>query len=235
MRGRCRLPGVSLDSRRLTSAVLTVGITTALLLSVGTRALASGATNAVSPTGTVAGQGYGYWLERSWQASFSTSPPVNPCKTLTANGQRVADLTLTSPTASPGTYAYTCTEPAGRPIYVVQVSSECSTFKGDHPGYGTTAVDLKRCARAGFQGPPQETTTVDGRSVDLGKLIAGTGVYPVHVSEKNIVNAKPGSGRSAAYGYGLLLSGFSNGTHTIHSVVNLGTSHWDITFTVHIH
>jgi hypothetical protein len=60
--------------------------------------------------------------------------------------------------------------------------------------------------------------------VDVHKLIAATEVYPVHVPKKNILNShKASSGRSAAYGYGLLLTGLSKGTHTIHNLWSVST------------
>src|SRR5689334_22038146 len=110
-------------------AVIASLISATLLLSISGAALAGQAT-VVPANGKVAGHGYAYWLVRSWQASLSAQAPVNPCQTLTANRQRVALLTLK--TDAPGTDAYTCSVPAGRPIYVDQLSDECSTFKGDH-------------------------------------------------------------------------------------------------------
>jgi hypothetical protein len=218
--------------RKAALAVLAGGISAALLLSTGSGALAAGASNVVPANGKVAGHGYAYWLARSERRSFSESPPVNPCQTLTANGQRVAYLTLT--TSAPGTDKYTCSESAGRPVYVVGLSNECSTFSGDHNGFGTTGADLERCARAGARGA-QETLTIDGHSVDVSRLVAGTNAYSVHVPKNNVFGVPPGNGRSAAYGYGLLLNGFSRGLHVIHGVASAGTSKWDITFTVHVH
>ena len=198
------------------------------LLWLGNTAFAA-AGKVVPPNGKVAGEGYAYWLERSWRTVFSISPPVSPCQTLTTNGQRVAYLTLT--TLAPGTDKYTCSEAAGRPMYVVELSNECSTFKGDHGNFGTTDSQLKKCARALFEGA-HETTTIDGKSVDVYKLIAATGAYHIHAAHNNILGLPPGNGRSAAYGYGLLLTGFAKGSHTIHTLASIGTSAWNITFTV---
>jgi hypothetical protein len=233
MSDRYRFRRLMFRRPRLTPAVLACGLTAALLLSLGSGALAAGATKVVPPKGKVAGHGYAYWLQRSWQIVFSSSPPVNPCQSLPAKGQHVGYLTLK--TIAPGTDNYTCSEPAGRPIYMVGLSNECSTFKGDHGNFGTSNSQLKRCARALFKGA-QATTTLDGHPVNIQKkLVAATGVYPVHAPKNNILGVPPGTGRSAAYGYGLLLAGFSKGTHTLHSVWSIATSKWDITFTVHVH
>jgi hypothetical protein len=219
-------------SRRLAAAALAAGIGAALTLSASGEALAAGASNVVPANGTVAGHGYGYWLQRSWQATFSASPPLGPCKSLTANGQHVGYLTLK--TLAPGTDHYTCSEPAGRPTYVVGLSNECSTFKGDHSTFGTSDQQLKRCARAGFQGA-RDTTTIDGHSVNVDRLVAATGAYAVHVPQNNPFGLAPGKGRSAAHGFGLLLTGFAKGTHVIHTRWGIATSKWDITFTVPVH
>jgi hypothetical protein len=193
-------------------------------------ALAAGATNAVPVTGQVAGHGYGYWLQRNWQAIFGSSAAASPCRSLTANGRRVAYLTIK--TLGPGTHHYTCTVPAGRPLYVNELSAECSTFKGDHGNFGTSASQLKQCARALFKGA-KATGTVDRQSVNLNKLIATTGVYPVRIPKNSAFGLPPGKGRSAAHGFGLLLTGFPKGTHIIHSRASIGGSKFDTTYTVH--
>jgi hypothetical protein len=219
-------------SGRLAPAALAAGIGVAIMLSAGGEALAARASIVVPANGTVAGHGYGYWLQRSWQATFSATPPAVPCKSLTANGQHVGYLTLK--TLAPGTDRYTCSAPAGRPMYVVGLSNECSTFTGDHSTFGTSDQQLKRCARGLFQGA-KDTTTIDGHSVNVDRLIAGTGAYAVHVPKNNPFGLAPGRGRSAAHGFGLLLTGFAKGTHIIQMRWSIATSKWDITFTLHVH
>lgn len=232
MRVRHKRIRLRLGSRRLAPAALATGIGVALMLSAGGEAFAGRPNNVVPPNGKVAGHGYAYWLQRSWQATFSASPPADACKSLTSNGQRVGYLTLK--TLATGTYKYTCSEPAGRPMYVVELSSECSTFKGDHGKFGTSDKQLKRCARAELKGA-KDTTTIDGRSVNVSKLVTATGAYAVHSPKNNPFGLPPGKGRSAAYGPGLLLTGFAKGTHIIHNRWSGGTSKWDITWTVHVH
>jgi hypothetical protein len=218
--------------KRLASAALSAAIAAVLLLPVGGAALAAVTSNVVPANGKVAGHGYGYWLQRSWQFIFSSfsSPAAKPCQTLIAGGQAVGYLTLAR--IGPGKHKITCTEPAGRPLYADEVSSECSTFKGDHGNFGTSGPQLKRCARATFKGI-KNTTTLDGRRVDMKSLIAASAVYPVHLGKHNPLGDPPGNGRSAAYGYGLLVSGLSQGTHVIHTVAKAGGT-LDITWTVHV-
>jgi hypothetical protein len=185
----------------------------------------------VPPNGNVGGHGYGYWLQRSWQFVFSSSPQVKPCQTLSVGAQRVGYLTLA--TLAPGTYNFTCTEPVGRPLYLDELSAECSTFKGDHGSFGTSGPQLKRCANALFKGL-KNTTTLDGHPVDMKKLIAETDVYPVEIPKNNSLGAPPGKGRSAAYGYGLLLSGLAKTTYVIHTLASAGAARFDVTWTVQV-
>jgi hypothetical protein len=217
--------------RRPAPSALSYAIGAVLLLSAGGVALAATTSNVVPPNGKVAGHGYGYWLQRSWQFIFSSSPPVKRCQTLTAGGQRVGYLTLAG--LAPGTYKFTCGDSAGRPLYVDELSAECSTFKGDHGHFATSGPQLKRCARATFKGL-KNTTTLDGRQVDMRRLNAATGVYPVRIGTHNAFGAPPGNGRSAAYGYGLLLSGLGKGTHVIHSLTSGGGATFDVTWTVQV-
>jgi hypothetical protein len=207
---------------------LGAAIAVALMLSLSGAALAAGATNVVPPTGKVAGHGSGYWLQRSWQLLYSSSAPVAPCQTLTSNGQRVGYLTQMF---ASGTQKITCNEPAGRPLFLIAASSECSTFKGDHPGFGTSDAQLKRCARVLFR-PPKATLTLDGHRVDLNTLIAATGVFRVHVVKNNVFGAPPGNARSAAYGPILLLTGLGTGTHVIR-LAGPSPTH-EVTWTVHV-
>jgi hypothetical protein len=183
--------------------------------------------------GTVAGEGYAYYLKRLWQTTIATSPPAKPCQTLNVNGHKVGLLTLK--TLKPMKESYTCSEPAGRPLYADMLSSECSTFNGDHGKYGTSDSQLEKCARALFKGA-RNTATVDGRPVNVTKLVATTRVYRVHLPKKNIFGSnKAGKGRSAAHGYGLLLTGLSRGTHVIHAVFKSGSTKWDITWSVPVY
>jgi len=231
MRHRYQLVRLTRLSRRLRTTVLGCGISLALLASLGAGALAAGTPNVVPASGKVAGHGYGYWLKRSWQATFSTTSPAKSCRTLTSDGHRVGYLTLR--TLATGTAHYTCSEPAGRPMYVVGLSNECSTFKGDHDKFGTSDQQLKRCAKALFKGA-RDTTSIDGHPVNVGRLVTASSAFAVEVPRRSPYGFTAGAGRSAAYGFGLLLTGFAPGTHQIHTRWAIGAAKWNITFTVHV-
>jgi hypothetical protein len=211
------------------ASALRVGVV--LLLCASGGAAAAGASSVVPPNGHAAGHGYGYWLQRSWQFIFSSPPQAKPCETLSTGTQRVGYLTLA--TLAPGTYKFTCTEPPGRPLYVDELSAECSTFKGDHGNFGTAGPQLKRCAHAMFNGL-KNTTMLDGHPVDMQQLIAQTDVYQVQIPKNNSLGARPGKGRSAAYGYGLLLSGLGKANYVIHSLAGAGAARFDVTWTVQV-
>jgi len=223
--------GSGLNGGRLAAAARAVAISMGLVLSLGTVAVAAGGGVVVPPTGKVAGEGYAYYEQRSTQHMLDSSLPVQPCQTLVVHGQRVGYLTLT--TVAPSPNQYTCSEPAGRPMYVVDIGNECSTKKGDHNGFGTSDPQLIKCAKALFRGITQ-SATVDGRSVNVSKLITATGVFPIDIPKNPLFPLPPGKGRSATYGPGLLLTGLSKGTHSIHEVTKAGTMVWDLTRIVHV-
>ena len=219
--------------RKLRAIAMAIGAV--VVLGLGSAALAATGVHVVPPGGKVAGTGYAYWLERQWQLQFANTPPYTACRTMTVNRQRVGYLGIKS--IVPATTTYTCSEPAGRPLYVIELSAECSTFHGDHLTFGTSDAQLRQCARAEFLGgTPTITTSVDGRALDVMKLVTATGVYPVHVPKNNLLGTnKAGNGRGAAYGPGLLLTGLSKGTHVIHSAAMVAQpvrSKWVYTWTV---
>jgi hypothetical protein len=223
-------------SRSQIAAVTTViGVT--LVLGLGTAAFATTGPHVVPVGGKVAGAGYAHWLAREWQLQFANTPPYKACQTMTVRGRKVGYLGIKS--IAPATTSYTCSEAAGRPLYVIELSAECSTFHGDHLTFGTTNSQLTQCARTEFrQGTPTQATTIDGHSVDVSKLVAATGVYPVHNAKGNFVTSTNRSGRSAAYGWGLLLTALAKGTHVIHSVAKITqpvSAKWVYTWTVTVH
>ena len=214
-----------------------------LLVALVTGATAFAATSLVVPVrGRVAGKGYAYWLRRGWQFQFAQTAP-HPCVTMVVNARKVGYLWVNAvpPSGLSGTTRFTCNEPAGRPIYIVEYSWECSTFPGDHGEqypyhpFGTSDTQLRLCAQWYFNAAadPRQSTKIDGHLVNVSKLVAATDVFPVHDPSGTH------TGRSAAYGSGLLLRGLKRGTHVIHSVVDsFGGEYpnqWVGTWTIHVH
>lgn len=188
--------------------VLCFGASAALALSLAAGALA--ATSPVVPKGgKIAGKGYAYYLKQVTLIGFAASAPPPSCSTLSVDGQKVAVLV---PPLKSGATAR-CNEPAGRPIYVHELTNECSTLNGDHRGFGTTNADLVKCAKAFFTKHVTYSATLDGKAVNLHALLTATGEFFV----PKVAGGSPPTARSAAYGPGILLRGLSKGTHTIHS------------------
>src|ERR1700716_1879130 len=119
--------------------------TAVLIVSTALAGFAAAAGPVVPPGGKAGGEGYAYYLERSWQIFFSAASRPKPCNTIAVRGQRVAML-LGGYSGKPE--RHTCSVPAGRPVYFAGIGAECSTLPGDHGKFGTTDSELKRCARA---------------------------------------------------------------------------------------
>jgi uncharacterized membrane protein len=210
----------------------TIAIATALTLAAAVASAAS-VGPIVPPGGNVAGKSYAYYLERAWQVTLAGPAQPKTCNTITVGSQRVA-LILGGYSGKPE--KHTCTVSAGEPIYIDGIGDECSSLHGDHGNFGTTDSDLKRCARSQYaRGHAAGGASLDGQPVaNLAKTIVATGTYAIHLSKHNILGIKSTSGRSAAYGEGLLLQSVAAGTHVIDITGNLGTFKADVTDTVNV-
>jgi hypothetical protein len=203
---------------------ISAAIAAALVLALCGAAAAATPSHVVPPNGKVGGKGYSYYLGR-WEKAFFHSAAA--CQTVTVSGLRVA---LVFGGESPA-----CTEPAGRPIYLGAPADECSTLPGDHKGYGTTASQLKRCARAGFNVFSDVKAWVDDRRVSrYARFTTATQAFAFHIPKNRFPGVKQRSGRSAAYGYGLLLTGLTKGTHTVRQTFTLNGTKVDNTVTLHV-
>ena len=215
---------------RQPARVALLTLSTAVVLSLATVAFAASGTPVVQPKGQVAGHGYAYWQKRFWQNLFASGRLApKACQTLTVGKHRVALLGVGA--AGPGPYSRRCNEPAGRPIYAQALTDECSNFSTDHSGFGTSAAQLRLCARKIFTAA-SVGVWVDGVPVKhFDRFITATGVYPVRVPTHNQFGIKRHHGRSAAYGTGLLLSGLAKGTHTIWVNGDIPSAHFHVAFT----
>lgn len=206
---------------------IVVAICAGLAVSMSASALAASSCPVVPRGGKVAGQGYSYFLRRTWLRLLASShypPPL--CQTLTVGGTQHVALLV-------GGVANTvCAEPAGRPIYATQLASECDSLKGDHTGlngkhYPATPAGLEKCARTfpGFD----YTLSLDGHPINLDKLVTATGAFwvPKLVTPNGVRKA-----HAAVYGGGLLLRGLSKGTHRL--VRHYTSPQKTLTFTIKV-
>lgn len=211
-------------TRSLRPISATIGAALVLALCGGAAAGAATPSHVVPPNGKVGGKGYSYFLGRGWITYLRSAAA---CQTVIVGGLRVAVVDVT---AEP-----TCTEPAGRAIYIPGPSNECSTVPGDHHGYGKTASQLKQCARAGLKGFSDVRASVDGRQVpNFARFITATGTFGVNIPRNRFPGIKPQSGRSAAYGYGLLLQGLTKGTHKVQHTATLNGKRFTVAATLRV-
>lgn len=106
-----------------------------------------------------------------------------------------------------------CTVKSGTKIFVAAASFECSTFPGDHPGFGTTKKELRDCARANdVQSAPP--VTLDGKSVRVTE--GETQLLNIVLPEDNIFLLPDGpEGQSVGHGWVALLHPLTPGMHRI--------------------
>jgi hypothetical protein len=180
-----------------------------LSLTLSGAGFAAAGSTVVPPNGKVAGHGYAYYEKRGWQLFFSfPGPEPKACRTITVDGQVVAIVGGFRDKSS-------CVEPAGRPIYFPGPVNECSTVKGDHGSFSTSASALKKCARFVMRGAVA-SESLDGHVVaNFARFLTATGVFKVHVPKNRFPGITSRTPRSAAYGYGLLVTGLTKGTHTL--------------------
>lgn len=199
---------VALKLRTPLAAVLV-----ALALCASTAALAASSSLVVPPGGKVAGHTYSQWQAIAFQAVFSRTNGGPPC--VTAHTPNGAVEMLTGGSGAAGTHTFNCSLPVGRPVYAAGLGDECSTADAP-PFHATTPAQMKSCARRNYKGATNATASIDGKRVPgYHKLLTATGVFTFHLAKKNILGSKKRSGRGAAYGEGLLVTGFSRGSNRI--------------------
>ena len=179
----------------------------ALVGSLATGAFASTLTDVVPSTGGVAGHDYAYWLKRAWKFYF-VSP--SQCQSATVGGQTVYLA------EGIGGGSSSCHVPAGHPIFVNSLSTECSTIPGHHNGWGKSRAQLQKCSRTVTE-KAGITEWLDGRRVpDFGKVFWKTvPQFSVDVPAGRFTNFHGGHVRAAAWGWSLLLTTLPKGTHTV--------------------
>ena len=109
----------------------------------------------------------------------------------------------------------TCHVPARRPIYVNELSTQCSTLPGHHNGFGTSDSDLRQCSRVGTV-KALISAWLDGRDVPhFGHYWwKGTLAFGVDIPQGRFPG-NPSHARAAAWGWSLALRGLPKGKHTI--------------------
>lgn len=167
------------------------------------------ARGAVVPKGgEVAGKTYGQWLATWWQLRLNRPPDVSICR-------QVGDVAvLIGGRNADAGESDACTIPAGQAVYLNGLAAECSSMQ-PQPLHGDTSAQLKACAKRRYRGA-KVTATVDGRPVSAyGSFATASPAAAVTMPRVNVLKSKRRSGRVAAYGVGLLLTGLTPGTHVV--------------------
>jgi len=182
-----------------------------LVLSMGAGAFASTLSDVVPSSGSVAGRAYPFWLQRAWQFYFEApAPGPKPCETATVNGQTV---TLVEDIGGGNS---TCHVPAGHPIYINELSTECSNIPGHHNGWGTSDSELQKCSRTVTE-RALISEWLDGRRVpNFGKTFwKPVSAFSVNIQPGRFKGFNKRHARAAAWGWALLLRKLPKGKHTV--------------------
>jgi hypothetical protein len=188
------------------AAVLAVALTATAV------AFASPTSHVVPKGGTLAGQNYSYYMKALWTRYFTQTPAPARCETLNVNGVKVALVT------DFGGGKTTCSVPAGRPIYINEVSDECSSLAGQHP-LGDTGNDIALCSWNTEQ-YARVVASINKKNVyHFGRNDwVGTGggrVFSVNVPAGRFHGVPAQTVRTYGWGWSMLLKGFSKGKYIV--------------------
>ena len=141
-----------------------------------------------------------------WQTFLSISGnPLDRCDLGTRDVVFLAGTTGGAATRS-------CTIPAGTSILVPLINVECSTAEGN----GDTPAELRACARDVAEQFTDLSLTIDGVAIaDLQRFRVHSPVFQFTAAEGNVFGIPPGTTRSVADGFWVLIRPLSPGTHTI--------------------
>jgi hypothetical protein len=130
----------------------------------------------------------------------------------------------------------TCSEPAGRVLYVAELFTVCSTLEG-LPGFDTPPAGLETCARSDFASGTKGASysvTLDGHPTRAVVGTTGTYYVPKVVSGGLCgLSCVPAPAYAAGYGAEVLLNGLSKGTHIIHHTMS-APFNVSVTHTIHV-
>jgi hypothetical protein len=201
-------------TRRLALALLAAGMLLGLL---APSAAASGFT-IVQPSETYADKTYGQWSAAWWQWAADISEPNSPVTDDTgancAVNQNGPVWFLAGTTG--GSATRSCTVPADKAILVPIIDGECSTVEDN----GKTDAELRACAKDLIDHVTQTSASVDGTAIDLGPVSQGqfrfqSPLFTITFARRNGFGVTPGTGKSVADGFWVMVKPLSKGQHTI--------------------
>lgn len=193
-------------------------LTLALLLVAVSVAGAGGNANPgiLPPDSRVQGLTYGEWSAVFWQQAFAL-----PASDSWLGGHygpdcffaRIGNVGLA--VSGGGTLNLSCEVPAGMPLFMVVLASECSTIEPP-PFYGGNEEELRACALTFV--PADLQVSIDGASVEnLSDYLVLSPLYEFTVPEDNFFGVPGGTvAQSISYGTWLMLAPLTPGEHTIY-------------------
>jgi hypothetical protein len=168
----------------------------------------------------ICGKTYGEWSEEWWKWALSIPLDRNPLTDTTgefcAEGQSgdvwfIGGIISTQP--SPIQITRTCTIPAGKALFFPVINGECSRIEGN----GETEEELRACANNQMEYVTVKEAKVDGKKLkNLDDYRVESDLFIFKLPKDNILGLHPGSSKSVADGYWIMLEPLSEGKHTIY-------------------
>jgi hypothetical protein len=195
------------------------GLIGALVIAAGVLVAAPasvGATTVIPPQGQLAGHTYSQWLVKWWKLRLAKPAGADACQQ--ENGVETLIGVRRHEHA-------TCRIPAGRPLYDIGPTSECSSIEKP-PFYGPTPQARKRCARVTDQ-VRSYRLKLDGVRLPLGDPVSGRFVvatrdFKFKLAKHNVLGIDKPGGRASAYGEGFGFRHIEPGRHSVRSRLVLG-------------
>ncbi len=164
------------------------------------------------PDAEVHGASLGEWNARYWQ--WITSLPVGENPGQDASGELCGygqnDPVFFIPANMPP-----CTVPTGTAIFLPVAGTECSTLEPP-PFHGEEEEELAACAAADGDRYTNISVSVNGEEIpEVERFRAASPDFTIQLPEHNILAVPPGTGRSVADGYALVLAPLDSGEHEI--------------------
>ena len=173
------------------------------------------------PASNPFGKSYGEWSAKWWQWAISLPTTAHPLfDNADCNTGQSGHVWFLGGSFVNSTATRSCTVPAGTPIFLPIVNSECSTAELD-PFHGSTEAEMRACAKGFIDCTSGVFATIDGRVIqnlgNTGPYRVQSPLYSFSAPDNNVLFVPgPVSGESVSDGFWLMLAPLSAGQHTLH-------------------
>lgn len=163
----------------------------------------------------ICGKTYGEWSAEWWKWIFSIPASSNP---LMDDGSgkffegQSGDVWFLAGSWN-GNTKLKCEVPAGKAIFIPIINGEGSTIEGN----GETEEELRETANYYMDCVTVIEATVDGKPLNkLKNYRVESGLFKFRLPKDNVLGLQPGSSKSVADGYWIMLEPLSPGKHEIY-------------------